>query len=172
MIFIPAHNLYCQQLSSSVLLMATSTIWVHVLLLEYWNSHHSSQIQRSLWMYQPSVTSDKPYALVEQKPVDKFEKYKKQLKPVVWWKNHQADLQERGMEIQQSLSFTVTADRRSGPLMTPGEVDIVVEDADTSELSEAVHNSASKRSTVNLSVSKDSLLSSNNHLGTLWQCFI
>ena len=71
------------------------------------------------------------------------------------------------MEIQQSLSFTVTADRRSGPLMTPGEVDIVVEDADTSELSEAVHNSASKRSIVNLSVSKDILLSSNNHLGTL-----
>ena len=58
MIFIPAHNLYCQQLSSSVLLMATSTIWVHVLLLEYWNSHHSSQIQRSHWMYQPSATSD------------------------------------------------------------------------------------------------------------------
>ena len=53
----------------------------------------------------------KPYALVEQKPVDKFEKYKKQLKPVVEWKKHQADLQERGMEIKQSLSFT--AERRS-----------------------------------------------------------
>ena len=50
-------------------------------------------------MYQPLAISGKPYALVEQKPADKFEKYKKQLKPVVEWKKHQADLQERGMEI-------------------------------------------------------------------------
>ena len=90
-------------------------------------------------MYQPL---GKPYALVEQKPADKFEKYKKQLKPVVEWKKHQADFQGRGMEIKQSLSFTAERRRNcdlqkqktySGPLMTPEEVDIVVEDADTSE---------------------------------------
>ena len=93
-------------------------------------------------MYQPLAISGKPYALVEQKPADKFEKYKKQLKPVVEWKKHQADFQGRGMEIKQSLSFTAERRRNcdlqkqktySGPLMTPEEVDIVVEDADTSE---------------------------------------
>ena len=93
-----------------------------------------------LWMYQPLAISGKPYALVEQKPADKFEKYKKQLKPVVEWKKHQADFQGRGMEINQSLSFTAERRRNcdlqkqktySGPLMTPEEVDIVVEDAQT-----------------------------------------
>ena len=63
--------------------------------------------------------------------------------------------------------------------MTPEEVDIVVEDADTSE---AVHYSASKRSTVqevtttdipkNLGVSKEGLLSSINHLGTLTMLYL
>ena len=90
-------------------------------------------------MYQPLAISGKPYALVEQKPADKFEKYKKQLKPVVEWKKHQTDFQGRRMEIKQSLSFTAERRRNcdlqkcSGPLMTPEEVDIVVEDADTSE---------------------------------------
>ena len=93
-------------------------------------------------MYQPLAISGKPYALVEQKPADKFEKYKKQLKPVVEWKKHQADFQGRGMEIKQSLSFTAERRRNcdlqkqktySGPLITPEEVDIVMEDADTSE---------------------------------------
>ena len=152
-------------------------------------------------MYQPLAISGKPYALVEQKPADKFEKYKKQLKPVVEWKKHQADFQGRGMEIKQSLSFTAERRRNcdlqkqktySGPLMTP-------EDADTSEAVKLdrlylevryarysilyyhclrpVHYSASKRSTVqevtttdiqkNLSVSKEGLLCSINHLGTL-----
>ena len=52
-------------------------------------------------MYQPLAISGKPYALVEQKPADKFEIYKKQLKPVIEWKKHQADFQGRGMEIKQ-----------------------------------------------------------------------
>ena len=53
-----------------------------------------------------------------------------------------ADFQVRGMEIKQSLSFTAERRRNcdlqqqktySGPLMTPEEVHIVVEDVDTSE---------------------------------------
>ena len=75
-----------------------------------------------------------------------FNKYIKQGKPVnklvIEWKKHQDDFQGRGMEIKQSLSFTAERRRNcdlqkqktySGPLMTPEEVDIVVEDADTSE---------------------------------------
>jgi len=57
---------------------------------------------------------------------------------VVEWKKQQADLQGKGMERKQALSFTTERRRNcdlqklksyGGPLTTPEEVDIVVEDA-------------------------------------------
>ena len=52
----------------------------------------------------------KSYDLIEQKPADEYEKHKKQVKQVnelvVKWKKDQADLQGKGMDKKQALSFS------------------------------------------------------------------
>ena len=88
----------------------------------------------------------KSYDLVEQKPADEFEKFKKQVKPVntlvAEWRKRQACLQEKGLDKKQVQSLTTERRRNGdlqklkcygGPMTKPEEVDKLVEDVDTSE---------------------------------------